>query len=144
MLYIAVFPVKLGYVHHCPSSPRILVKPVSRNLSDPRPAYQLVADELRQAIAENRLPPGAKLPSERELAQQHGIAQMTARQAIALLRSEGLVDAFQGRGVFVRARPSLRRLGTERYARVRRLRGETPFMADTAAIGGPRFEMRSF
>jgi GntR family transcriptional regulator len=43
--------------------------------------------------------PGAKLPSERELARSYGTARNTARQAIAILQAEGLVEAEHGRGV---------------------------------------------
>jgi GntR family transcriptional regulator len=114
------------------------------NPADPRPAYQQVADVLRTAILEGRLKPGDKLPSHRKLAQQHGLAQMTVRQAISLLQAEGLVDTRQGHGVFVRTRPALRRLGSDRYSRRRRLEGQTPFMADTASLGPPTFEPTRF
>src|SRR5581483_8623287 len=38
---------------------------------DRRPASERIADELRQAISAGQLAPGAKLPSERELADQY-------------------------------------------------------------------------
>lgn len=47
------------------------------------------------------LPPGAALPSERELAQRYGLARMTVRSEIERLTSEGLVYRLQGRGTFV-------------------------------------------
>ncbi len=111
---------------------------------DSRPAYQRIADDLRASISSGALRPGDKLPSERELAHQYGTAHMTARQAISLLKAEGLVDTRQGRGSFVRPRPPLRRLGSARYSRQRRLEGQTPFMVDTAAVGPPIFEMLHF
>jgi GntR family transcriptional regulator len=74
------------------------------------PPSRRVAEELRQAIVEGELGPGAALPSERELARTYAIARNTARQAIAILQADGLVDAQHGRGVFVRRRrPLLRR-----------------------------------
>lgn len=51
-------------------------------------------------------PAGAQLPSERELAVEHGIARMTARQAVDGLVAKGLVYRVQGQGTFV-AEPRL-------------------------------------
>jgi GntR family transcriptional regulator len=47
------------------------------------------------------LPPGAALPSERELADRYEIARMTVRSEIERLTAEGLVYRLQGRGTFV-------------------------------------------
>jgi len=47
------------------------------------------------------LPPGAALPSERELAERYGLARMTVRSEIERLTAEGLVYRLQGRGTFV-------------------------------------------
>ena len=73
------------------------------------PASRRLADRLREAIVNGTFGPGAKLPSERELARSYGMARNTARQAIALLQAEGLVEAEHGRGVYVRMRPPLLR-----------------------------------
>jgi GntR family transcriptional regulator len=70
------------------------------------------------------------------LAARYGTARNTAREAISLLQSEGLVIAQHGRGVFVRPRRPLMRLGADRYTR--RLREETgmsPFRAEVAKQG---------
>lgn len=69
--------------------------------NDPRPAYQQLADELRQAIAAGRYEVGDRLPSTRELSESHGIAPMTVRAALGVLEDEALVVPRQGRGVFV-------------------------------------------
>ena len=111
---------------------------------DSRPAYQRIADDLRAAIASESLRPGDKVPSERELAGRYGTAHMTARQALGLLKDEGLIATRQGRGSFVRLRPPLRRLGSRRYARQHRLQGVSPFMADTQELGPPVYEMLRF
>jgi GntR family transcriptional regulator len=93
------------------------------------PPSRRVAEELRQAIVEGRLGPGALLPSERELARTYGIARNTARQAIAILQADGLVDAHHGRGVYVRQRRPVLRVAHDRYARRHREAGGTPFRA---------------
>lgn len=65
------------------------------------PASRAVAALLRQAIAAGEYRPGERLPSQRVLAQTHGIAMNTAREAYRILAEENLVDRHHGRGVFV-------------------------------------------
>ncbi|MFD1320835.1 GntR family transcriptional regulator [Micromonospora sonneratiae] len=67
-----------------------------------RALYRQLADLLRQQISEGELAPGAPLPSETTLAQTHGLARPAVRQAIALLRAEGLVTTSRGYGTRVR------------------------------------------
>ncbi|MGL5829867.1 MAG: GntR family transcriptional regulator [Angustibacter sp.] len=100
------------------------------------PASRLLANELRAQIARGDLSPGDRLPSERALAQEHGIARNTAREAVRLLTDEGLVTAEHGRGAFVRAKPRLMRFGQRRYSRkVREETGVSPFQAEVMAQG---------
>ena len=76
------------------------------------------------------LPPGEKLPSESSLTQQFKVSQGTIRQALAILRGEGLVVAEHGRGVFVRSRPKTRRLAHDRFARRHREQGKAAYLAE--------------
>lgn len=70
------------------------------------------------------------------MAEEHGIARNTAREAVRLLTDEGLVTAEHGRGAFVRARPRLMRFGQHRYSRkVREETGLSPFHAEVIAQG---------
>jgi DNA-binding LacI/PurR family transcriptional regulator len=57
-----------------------------------------LAAMLRREIAEGRMPAGEFLPSERELAAEHGLAVMTVRRALQALQSEGLVKVQPRRG----------------------------------------------
>jgi GntR family transcriptional regulator len=84
--------------------------------ADPRAVYQRIAHDLRTQILSGDLPPGSALPSETELVRRYGSSRGPVRQAISLLRSEGLIDSHQGRGVFVRQRPTTRRLSIEGVA----------------------------
>jgi GntR family transcriptional regulator len=68
-----------------------------------RPVYKQIADQLRAAIATGALQPGEQVPSEHELVEAYGVARGTARQAIMLLRNEGLIEAIHCLGSFVRA-----------------------------------------
>jgi GntR family transcriptional regulator len=84
--------------------------PISRRSN--WPLYLQIADELRDQILDETLKPGERLPSEHSLMADYGAARQTIRKAVAELKSEGLLDSEQGRGVFVRARaPFLRSAG---------------------------------
>lgn len=65
------------------------------------PAYRQIANELRRVIEDHKLQPGTKLPSETELVARFDVARMTAREALRVLKTEGVVRSEQGRGVFV-------------------------------------------
>ncbi len=61
----------------------------------------LVASSISREIAQGRLKPGDKLPTEQILATTFGVSRNVVREAIAKLRSEGRVWSQQGRGAFV-------------------------------------------
>lgn len=103
-------------------------------MSDPYP-YRRIADELRDEVLTRRLKPGERLPSEHTLAGRFGTTRATVRKALALLRSDGLIESAQGRGVFVREAPTVRMLGTGANYRRRRATGVTNFNAEVAASG---------
>ncbi|HEV7310435.1 FadR/GntR family transcriptional regulator [Ensifer sp.] len=68
------------------------------------PAKTLVAkmtDALTAQIAGGHYRPGDRLPSEAQLTQEFGVSRTVVREAIAALRSGGLVEARHGIGVFV-------------------------------------------
>lgn len=79
---------------------------MSTEAADGRPAYQRLADRLRQAIASGHYSVGDQLPTMGELAEREAISVMTVREAIKVLTSEGLVIPRQGKGVFVLRAPS--------------------------------------
>ncbi|MEU2613535.1 GntR family transcriptional regulator [Micromonospora sp. NPDC007271] len=68
-----------------------------------RAVFRQLADLLRDRITSGDLAPGASLPSELRLAQEYGLSRTSVRQAISLLRSEGLVIVQPPRGTFVRS-----------------------------------------
>ncbi|MFN8190765.1 MAG: PLP-dependent aminotransferase family protein [Nocardioidaceae bacterium] len=67
-----------------------------------RPAYAGLAEALRLAIGDGRLPAGVRLPSERDLAQLLGLSRTTVTRAYASLRGDGYAHAQQGAGTFTR------------------------------------------
>jgi GntR family transcriptional regulator len=94
-----------------------------------------VADELRTEILRGDLTPGAKLPSENQLADRFDVTRATVRKGIALLKMEGLVTTHQGKGAFVRERPHVNLLSTGTNYRHRRATGVSNFNAEAAAQG---------
>lgn len=58
-----------------------------------RPAYEQVAEQLREAILSGALAPGSELPSERELTDRFGVARTTVREALRALQAQGLAVA---------------------------------------------------
>lgn len=64
--------------------------------------YQAVATRLAEQISQGEYPPGTMMPSETDLIRRFDISRVTARSAIAELRSMGLVESQRGKGSFVR------------------------------------------
>lgn len=61
-------------------------------------AFEETVDRLRTAIRLGLLPPGTRLPAERELCTMLGIARSTLRQALIALAASGHLRAVRGRG----------------------------------------------
>ncbi|AQS68940.1 GntR family transcriptional regulator [Streptomyces pactum] len=97
---------------------------------DRRPKYQRIAEALREAIQSGEYGPGDRLPGENDLMATYGVARMTARQALSVLRDEGVVEARKGAGVFVREFRPLRRRGIQRLARQQWGNGRSVWAAD--------------
>jgi GntR family transcriptional regulator len=100
-----------------------------------RPIFKQVADGLRSAILSGEFAPGGRLPSEQQLMNSYRVARGTIRDAVDLLRGEGLVRTEHGRGTFVRDRPPVRRLAHDRFARRHRERGRAAYLAELEAEG---------
>lgn len=66
--------------------------------------YQKIADHLREAINSGQLTTGDELPSEAELCEQFGSSRGPVRQAMMLLRTEGMISTGRGRRSTVLAR----------------------------------------
>ncbi|WP_433051154.1 GntR family transcriptional regulator [Dactylosporangium sp. CS-033363] len=64
-------------------------------------AYRQLATVLRDRIRNGELPPGRRMPSEKDLHDEFGLARETVRRAMAVLRSEGLIEIRPGHGTFV-------------------------------------------
>ncbi|MGW6138394.1 winged helix-turn-helix domain-containing protein [Streptomyces sp. NPDC055144] len=63
--------------------------------------YTQVADHIAQRIKDGDLHPGARLPGERDLAAEYGVAYLSIRRATKELRERGLVVTLPGKGTFI-------------------------------------------
>ncbi|WP_030061761.1 GntR family transcriptional regulator [Streptomyces novaecaesareae] len=98
-------------------------------MEKPPAHYRQLADDLRTGIVNGVYPPGTVLPRIADLAEEYGISKQTAREAIAVLEAEGLVEVVRRRGTVVRSIPQRRRLSRVRQV----LRDERGYYFDPAA-----------
>jgi GntR family transcriptional regulator len=71
------------------------------SVDSPTPIYVRVAGWIESRIKAGELKSGSRLPPERELAQETGVAYDTIRRAAVLLRERGLIITVHGRGTYV-------------------------------------------
>ena len=64
--------------------------------------YRAVAERLHARITSGDYPPGTKLPSYAELADEFTTSVSTVQRALLVLKERGLIIGVQGRGTYVR------------------------------------------
>jgi DNA-binding transcriptional MocR family regulator len=69
------------------------------------PVYRRLARAIRAAIERGELPSGARLPSERRLAERLSVSRTTVVSAYQTLRAEEWIESRQGSGTRVRSAP---------------------------------------
>ncbi|MFC6084226.1 FadR/GntR family transcriptional regulator [Sphaerisporangium aureirubrum] len=79
-----------------------------------RPGYEVAAERVLELIAQSRLRPGDRMPTENELARQLGTSRTVVREAVKILSALGRVRAHKGRGLYVADDEGM--LGTGRWA----------------------------
>ena len=82
-----------------------------------KPLSTVVAESLSERISSGRLQAGAQLPTEAELCAEYEVSRTVIREAVARLRSDGLIVPQQGRGMFVSATPARRNFSIPEEAR---------------------------
>ena len=83
------------------------------------PKYHRIADVLRGEIQSGQLRPGERLSAETALTERFDVALPTLRQAIGILRAEGLIESRHGIGTFVKDIRRRQRRSRNRYGRAR-------------------------
>ena len=69
----------------------------------PGPLHRKLSDAVRTAVDAGRLPPGERLPSERDLARRLAVSRSTVVTAYDTLRADGVVESRQGSGTRIRS-----------------------------------------
>ena len=70
-----------------------------------RMAVTQARDIIESRIRDGSWPSGMQLPTERDLADSHGVSRNTVRRLLAVLEAEGWIERHVGRGTFVKAAP---------------------------------------
>ena len=103
-----------------------------------------ISADLRNQLTGGVFQAGGRLPSENALAKQYSVSRTVVREAIAILRADGLVQARKGAGVFAleakreEERP-FKDLKTERISSViELLELRTVFEVEAAALAAAR------
>ncbi len=68
-------------------------------------AYVQVADHIAARIEAGEFAPETRLPPERDLAVEYGVAYNTVRRSMDVLRDRGLVITLRGHGNYVARKP---------------------------------------
>ncbi|TRL39729.1 MULTISPECIES: FadR/GntR family transcriptional regulator [Rhizobium] len=103
-----------------------------------------ISSALRQQLTAGAFRAGDRLPSESALTREYGVSRTVVREAIAILRADGLVEARKGAGVFaLEMKPAEERpfddLTTERISSViELLELRTVFEVEAAALAAAR------
>ena len=69
--------------------------------NDNLPLYLQLREEVRRKIENGEYVPGTAIPSEKQLADAHGMHRLSVRNALKALIREGLLKSMQGKGIFV-------------------------------------------
>src|SRR5690349_12799785 len=79
------------------------------------PIHLRIADDLRMQIERGSLAPGDSLPTLAEICKDYDCSMNSARSAVALLKSQGLITAGRGKAPVVRIPPGKVVRSSERH-----------------------------
>ncbi|NMO56569.1 FadR family transcriptional regulator [Actinoplanes sp. TBRC 11911] len=80
----------------------LLGRPTEETIVPPRYRYEEIADDLQKRIEAGEFPPGARLPSRRELTAHYEVTAPVIDRAMQILRVKGITETLAGVGVYVR------------------------------------------
>ncbi len=112
---------------------------ISIATGSPAPIYRQIAEQICRAIATGKLEPGEQVPSVRALAEQLVINPNTVARTYADLIRDGVLEAQQGKGVFV----ARRRMVYTKAERLRRIDASLEaFVSEGVQLGFTPEELR--
>ncbi|WP_329013311.1 winged helix-turn-helix domain-containing protein [Micromonospora rifamycinica] len=68
------------------------------------PVYREIINDIRTAIETGQLKPGDRLPTIAALCKQYQASNTPVKTAMRLLEEMGLIETWQGKGMYVRQR----------------------------------------
>lgn len=98
------------------------------------PMYVRISERLIREIAAGHLAEGARLPPERQMAEELGTSVGTLRKALADLEAKGLLERIQGSGNYVRRQPEAEATSVYAFLRLERTRGGGLPTADVLSV----------
>jgi GntR family transcriptional regulator len=108
-------------------------------LSDDRPIFQQIADELADGILAGTYVPGAPVPSTNELAAFHRINPATVGKGVNVLVDAGVLEKRRGLGMYVTDGARERLLTDRRAAFARDF--VAPLLVEARSLGLPPAEV---
>jgi len=66
------------------------------------PIYTRIVEDIREQIRTGQLKPGDELPSVAKLRERYNCSTTAVRNAMLVLRSEGLIESHPGKAVYVK------------------------------------------
>jgi DNA-binding GntR family transcriptional regulator len=99
------------------------------------PKYAQLIEELQRRIESGEYPPGSMLPSEHQLSAEFGVARPTVVRALRTLRGDGWIETQQGKGSFVRGRPALAEVESQRRGASELDRDESREQGELVEVG---------
>lgn len=89
---------------------------ISIDKNSSTPAYRQIIQQVTSMVYNGKLKPGDRLPTERELAVELGIARGTIKKAYDALSRDKIIETTQGRGSFVSSRQDVLPAGRKERA----------------------------
>ncbi|MFD2272378.1 FadR/GntR family transcriptional regulator [Undibacterium arcticum] len=63
--------------------------------------YRVVAEQIQEMIRDEKIMPGMRLPSERDLSARLNVSRTSVREALIALELTGVIDVRGGSGIYV-------------------------------------------
>ncbi|MHC4873798.1 MAG: GntR family transcriptional regulator [Planctomycetota bacterium] len=76
---------------------------ISINKDDDMPVYRQIIEQITQEVKDGKLNAGDRLPPERDLSLELGVARGTVKKAYEKLAGNNVIEMVQGRGSFISA-----------------------------------------
>ncbi len=70
------------------------------------PKYLKIKNDIEELINKGQIKPGAKLPTEHEMARDYDVSRHTVRKALDILMQDGILHKKQGVGTFYKTNPN--------------------------------------